>query len=191
MAVYTGQQQFLLRAANQYHSLGYKVGFCKGKAYLGQYEPPDMSWFGAYQKETPEGFDGISLIPEGMVCVDIDINDFSVIWEPLPPTLKERTPRGWHLFYRIHDDMRFSAQPKIKWRPHVDLLVKPGVNPQVIKKRSRYHDPDNDDDSKDSPWGEHVLISPTTGYSRIWPDQIPTYDSLPVAPRWLLDVLEK
>lgn len=84
MASYTGQQRFLLREAEKYIQLGYIAGFCKGKEFLGSY----------VDQFIPEEFDGISLIPEGMVCVDIDVTDFGVVGEDLPPTLKEKTPRG-------------------------------------------------------------------------------------------------
>lgn len=187
MTTYTGHQRFLLRDAQKYTDLGYTVGFCKGKEFLGPYQQDEVvqTIFGPVatkSQQLPEDFDGISLIPQGMVCVDIDINDFSMIHEGLPPTLKEKTPRGWHLFYAIHDDRKASA--KLKWREHVDLLVKD--NRPVKKKPSRYGIKDDG-----SPWGEHVLISPTVGYKRIWPDEVPHFNKLPDAPLWLLDVLER
>src|SRR5271157_2167785 len=128
MASYTGQQRFLLSTAAGYSNLGYRVGFCKGKAYLGEYQPPSMSMWGPVAVEQPTGFDGISIIPDGIVCVDIDINDFGVVYEGLPPSLKERTPRGWHVFYRLPIAEMVHGRtftPKIKWREHVDLLCKP------------------------------------------------------------------
>lgn len=191
MASYTGQQRFLVRDAEKYVSLGYKVGFAKGKVLSSQYVPPAISvgWMGmTWQQaiETPEGFDGISLIPDGLVCVDIDINDFGVIWDPLPITLKERTPRGWHLFYRL--PIPNKCQSKIKWKEHVDLLCTPGAGlTPAAKKKSRYGGMKDDG----SLWGEHVLISGTTGYKRIWPDEVPAYKDLPEAPLWLIDTLEK
>lgn len=189
MASYTGQQRFLLRDAEKYTNLGYQVGFCKGKEFLGPYAQDEVvqTYFGPVaikSQNVPNDFDGISLIPQGMVCVDIDVNDFSMIHEGLPPTLKERTPRGWHLFYRIHDDRKASA--KIKWREHVDLLVRDN-RPAPKKKPTRYGGIKDDG----SPWGEHVLISPTVGYQRIWPEDVPHFNQLPDAPLWLLDVLER
>jgi hypothetical protein len=181
---YTGQQRFLLRDAEKYSSLGYKVGYCKGKEYLGEYQPPSLGWSGISwapaQNEAPDDFDGISLIPERIVCIDFDSIDFDVGGESLPPTLKERTPRGWHLFYRL--PLVHMCQPRIKWKPHVDLLVKPNRPP---KKASRYGGIKDDG----SVWGEHVLISPTSGYTRIWPEEVPKVLDLPEAPLWLLDVL--
>lgn len=188
---YTGQQRFLLQAAKLYHNLGYKVAYCKGKEFLQRYELPEpvMTAWGPLHvtsdPESPDDFDGISLIPDGIVCVDIDIPDLGVIWDhQLPPTLKERTPRGWHLFYGVHDDKVHTSVPKIKWRPHVDLLVK---DKQPNRKASPYGNKTN----PKSPWGEHVLISPTSGYQRIWPDEVPKRDNLPDAPTWLLDALRK
>jgi len=194
MASYTGQQQFLLRAAQKYTDLGYKVGLAKGKTFLQEYESdtPVIGWFGIVSNtpgQNPDDFDGISLIPHGIVCVDIDVPDFGVVYEELPPTLKERTPRGWHLWYRlpIVDDrtgrIYMEWYPKIKWRPNVDLLTK-GPPP---KKKSRYVNTTGGPDH----WGEHILVSPTTGYKRIWPDDIPEQKLLTEAPLWLVDALEK
>lgn len=202
MATYTGQQRFLLQAAQKYSELGYYVGLAKGKSFLQAYEPdtPVMGWFGIVTKvqsqNNPDNFDGISLIPKGIVCVDIDIPDFGVVYEALPPTLKERTPRGWHLWYKVPKITHINGQelpepgdlllePKIKWRPHVDLLTK-GV-PSLPKKPSRYRSTTGGPDH----WGEHILVSPTTGYTRIWPDEMPALKDLTDAPVWLLDALLK
>lgn len=192
MATYTGQQRFLLQAAEKYTNLGYKVGLAKGKEYLQPYEPDTVtaSWFGIVKTQSqnhPEDFDGVSLIPEGIVCVDIDIPDFGVIWQPLPPTLKERTPRGWHLWYRLPiADMVHGRtySPKIKWALHVDLLTKATGKPA---KRAPY----GGKKANGSPWGEHVLVSPTSGYTRIWPVDVPEIKKLTEAPQWLVDALEK
>ena len=201
MASYTPQQRFLLQAAQKYSELGYKVGLAKGKTFLQDYEPdtPVFGWFGiithTQSQNHPTDFDGISLIPLNIVCVDIDIPDFGVVYEALPPTLKERTPRGWHLWYQIPRITAINGQelpepatlllePKVKWRPHVDLLTK-GSKPR--KKPSRYKNTTGGPDH----WGEHILVSPTTGYKRIWPDEIPNVKDLTDAPVWLLDALLK
>jgi hypothetical protein len=202
---YTGQQRFLIRDAQKYSDLGYKVGFAKGKNFVQEYQPDTavMTFWGPIKTKNenhPEDFDGISIIPDELVCVDIDIPDFGVVYEELPPTWKERTPRGWHLWYRLPMTIAATAlwEPKIKWRPHVDLLTK--GKPAPNKKKSRYggggsvtvtgmgqvlttSGPDH--------WGEHVLCSGTTGYQRVWPDEIPARDSLPQAPQWLQDALLK
>lgn len=196
---YTGQQRFLLRDAQKYSDLGYRVGLCKGKTFLQEYEPdtPVMGWFGMVTKvkseNNPDNFDGISLIPDGIVCVDIDIPDFGVIYEELPPTWKERTPRGWHLWYLLPstvalDEFTITSatwSPQVKWRPHVDLLTK--GKPKVSKKPSRYQSTTGGPDH----WGEHVLCSGTTGYQRVWPSDVPAKDKLTLAPVWLQDALRK
>lgn len=192
---YTGLQRTLISKATEYTKLGYKIGFAKGKAFLAEYKLPPavMTMWGPFQQgepETPEDFDGISIIPEGIACVDLDINDFGVIWMgSLPPTWKERTPRGWHLFYNLPIAEMVHGREyttKIKWQPHVDLLVKEPPKPK--KKRSAYSGMKDDG----SPWGEHVLISPTPGYERRWPqDSCPVKDKLAMAPQWLIDALEK
>ncbi len=190
---YTGQQRYLLQAAEKYTNLGYKIGFAKGKEYLGGYKETTstvMTFFGptiTVTEEPPEGFDGLSLVPDGIVCVDFDINDFGVIWEPLPPTLKERTPRGWHLWYRLPIAEMVHGRtysPKIKWHPHVDLLTKATVKPV---KRAPY----GGKKANGSPWGEHVLVNPTSGYTRVWPADMPSFNNLTEAPQWLVDALEK
>lgn len=192
---YTGLQRTLISKAGEYHKLGYKIGYARGKVFLSEYKPAPttMGWWGAVQTgdvEAPEDFDGISVIPEGFVCVDLDINDFGVIWMgSLPPTWKEKTPRGWHLFYSVPIAEMVHAREyttKIKWQPHVDLLIK--SPPSKNKKRSVYGGMKEDG----SPWGEHVLISPTPGYERRWPeDACPIKDKLTMAPQWLVDALEK
>lgn len=198
---YTGLQRTLISKAGEYSRLGYKIGYCRGKEFLGQYEPPStvMTMFGPVQHgevEAPEDFNGISVIPEGFACVDLDINDFGVIWMgALPPTWKERTPRGWHLFYNLPAPvyaMGHRGTPprttKIKWQPHVDLLIKDEPSPNKVKKRSPYGGMKEDD----SPWGEHVLISPTPGYTLRWPEgEYVPKDKLTMAPTWLVDALEK
>src|SRR5574338_361020 len=145
MASYTGQQRFLLRDAQKYSALGYKVGLAKGKVLLREYIPDTASWYGGSMPADngDADFDGISIIPDGIVCVDIDIPDFGVVYEELPVTFKERTPRGWHLWYGLPSDVvvtqgddEFSLavqstlpwKSKIAWRKHVDLLTKGAPN---------------------------------------------------------------
>lgn len=201
---YTGLQRTLVTKATEYTKIGYKVGYSKGKSFLAEYKPPPMvaGWYGIMvpqgEPETPDGFDGISIIPEGIVCVDLDINDFGVIWMgALPVTWKERTPRGWHLFYNIHPDIRDKVTPKIKWQPHVDLLVRPGKSVidahrgTIKKRRAAYSNPTPEDNGE---WSEHVLVSPTPGYTRVWPtpeQECLWKTGLADAPVWLNDALAK
>lgn len=202
MSNYTGQQRFLLRDAQKYSELGYKIGLALGKVLLREYIPDSVGWFGN-KLEADNGdpdFDGISIIPDGIVCVDIDVPDFGVVYEALPVTFKERTPRGWHLWYNLpntvivgqdDDETAIAFQSnlpwksKIAWRTHVDLLTKAAPNVQV---KSRYR---NTMGNGPDVWGGHVLCSKTTGYSLVWPDEIPARDKLPLAPQWLQDALLK
>jgi hypothetical protein len=192
---YTSQQKYLIRDADTYHRLGYKVGLTKGKEFLEEYEPE--SPFGSLGGEYNSNFDGISIIPEDLACVDIDIPDFSVVYEHLPPTWKEKTPRGYHLWYSVPRGASANTMtPKIKWRPHVDLLIKGRHSPAASssqKKKSRYDDEDEDGVPNPNPkvWGEHVLCSGTPGYKRIWPDEMPAKSKLTIAPLWLQDALLK
>lgn len=197
---YTGQQRFLLQAAERYTDLGYKIGYAKGKEFLGPYVPPPMSsvgWWGMQVKgevEAPENFNAISLIPDGVVCVDFDEPDFGLVWEPLPPTWKERTPRGWHLFYYLDPEIRDNARPKVKWRPFVDLLVVPGkdVEPDTLRTQqvqTRYSK--KPDAPNGGTWARHVLISRSDGYTLVWPDEVPPLNKLTPAPDWLVYQLTK
>jgi len=199
---YTGQQRFLLRDADKYLELGYRVGLAKDKKFLKEYKNTTTMTFWGPMQTTPEvnvDFNGISIIPDEIVCVDIDIPDFSVVYEELPPTFKEKTPRGWHLWYRLPQVIGAPWSPQIKWRPHVDLLTTEKIVTLSLgspfKRRSRY-DTGDDDDGQDEPaivshWGEHVLSSGTTGYQRMWPDETPAKADLPMAPQWLQDALLK
>ncbi len=182
---YSGMQTTLLVHAARYASLGYEVGFTLGKTLVGKYIQPKpvMTIFGPIMTQTkvevPDQWDGISIILDGVVCVDFDQDFVDVGWgRPLPPTLKEKSPRGYHLFYQLPSNGIYCLEPKVKWRPHVDLLSK-----GTSKKATKY--------GKKSHWEGHVLCSPTPGYSRIYPDDCPHKDKLTVAPDWLLDELGK
>lgn len=166
MAVsYRGQQVSLHAQALRYIDLGYLVGMAKGKEYLG---PLDGD-----EKHLPAECDGISFIPDGMVCIDYDCDFKDLGWRrDVPPTLKEKTPRGWHLFYRLPSKPREHWKPVIEWQENVDLLVNDG--------RERPYK------SKSLHWARHILVSPSTGYRRIYPDQIPEKDKLTMAPDWLI-----
>lgn len=191
---YTGQQRFLLQAADRYTDLGYKIGYAKGKEFLGPYVPPPVigGWFGYTHKgevEAPDDFNAISLITDGVVCVDLDEPDFGLIWEPLPPTWKERTPRGWHLFYYLEPEIKDKSYPKINWRPHVDLLTLQGKATPLPKKKFT---PYGEEKIEDAPvWGGHVLISRSDGYTLVWPDTVPPLSQLTPAPDWLVYQLTK
>lgn len=186
MPIYTGQQRAFLSIAQKYSDLGYKVGLASGKELVETYEPPQMipGWFGymyPQSKEFSTNWDSLSIILDGIVCVDLDVPYFDVLqWNPLPPTLKERSPRGWHLYYRLPYDIE-ALNPKINWKPHVDLLVK-ATNTRKIQT-SKYG-------KVGKPFGGHVVCAPTLGYTRIYPDEQPKKDWLPIAPQWVLDVLD-
>lgn len=183
MPTYTGQQKTLLVWAQRYHELGYKMGLASGKELKHTYEPTQMAigWMGMQYpvaKEQPDDWDNLSIILDGLVCVDLDVPYFDVLqWNPLPPTLKERTPRGWHLYYRLPEEI-VMWDPKIRWKPHVDLLVMgTGTKPSKYGRKQK-------------PFGGHALCAPTPGYTRVWPEEQPRKDQLPLAPQWILDVLD-
>lgn len=199
MATYTGQQRFLLRDADKYLSLGYRVGLAKDKVLVKEYKNNVTQTFWGPMQTTPEvdvDFNGISIIPHEIVCVDIDVPDFGVVYEELPPTWKEKTPRGWHLWYRLPLVIGHPWLPQIQWRKHVDLLTKAGTQAVERKFRSVYgssraDDEGEEDEPKGTQWGGHVLCSNTPGYVKMWPDEIPERDALPLAPQWLQDALLK
>lgn len=180
---YTGQQHALLAAAAHYHKKGYSVGLAKGKAFVEQFLPSDPH---RMQTNASMQFDGISVIPDGIVCVDFDEPDFGLIDEPLPPTWKERTRRGWHLFYRlpVTTVIKKRGSAKIAWRKHVDLLVKTDSDEEKVVTYGRGA-------QNDEPWMRHVLVSPTEGYQLIWPEEVPTKQELTEAPDWIIDAILK
>lgn len=152
----------LLREAMRLTELGYSVGLSSGKNLVGKYHPKtiiDGSW------------DGISLILSNLVCVDFDTHlSMDVGWgRDLPPTLKDKTPRGYHLFYLLPSSSTKRIS-KIKWQKHVDLLTE--------GKRVRYGRTQAD---------AHALCYPTPGYQRMYPEEVPTMSQLTLAPKWLQD----
>lgn len=188
------QQQMLLSRAEQYCQLGYKVGLALGKKFLVEYsKPPSSIWNLPDSIKTPDHFDGISLMLSNLICVDFDTPDLNVGYHYLPPTLKERTPHGYHLFYLIAGFARFNKMsPKIKWQPNVDLLVNESAEAEGLfddKVKTVYEG--RKDEKQDHPFGSHALISPTNGYTRIYPDDLPVVNSLTVAPDWLIEAVSK
>jgi hypothetical protein len=152
------------QAANLYSNLNYRIGMTKGKELV-------LDHYTRYIDN--ESWDRISIILDGMVCVDLDRfvslgNEFA-----LPETLKERSPRGLHFFYRLPHG--FKGSSKIGWKKNVDLLTLDSVN--LI-----YRNPNK-------MWQGHVLCSPSKGYSRLYPKAMPEKSQLPVAPDWILDAL--
>lgn len=167
MAVsYRGQQVSLHAQALRYIDLGYSVGMAKGKEYLGA--------LGGGGQILSAECDGISFIPDGMVCIDYDCDFKDLGWRrDVPPTLKEKTPRGWHLFYKLpRRPYKDPWKPIIEWQENVDLLVNDGRE-HPYKSKSLH-------------WARHILVSPTPGYRRIYPDQVPEKDKLTMAPDWLI-----
>ncbi len=160
--------QALLLEARRYSKLGYKVGLTLGKSLVDTYQD---------NVTCSKQWDGISIILEDIVCVDFDDKmsmDLGYGYD-LPPTLKESSPRGWHLFYAapLGGAKRVS---KIKWKPHVDLLTS-GRNHiryggSIVVKA-------------------HALCSPSDGYKRIYPDNIPERSQLTPAPNWLVDAVKE
>lgn len=155
----------LIAEAKKFTALGYMVGLSSAKSLVGRYHSGtvfDGSW------------DGISLILEGLVCVDFDdkLSFDCGYGNDLPATFKESSPRGYHLFYRI-DGNHIKRESKIKWKPHVDLLTH--------GKRVRYGRAQAE---------AHVLVYPSPGYQRIYPDNPPPKDQLTKAPSWLEEAIK-
>jgi len=164
-AQYNGQQISLHTQALRYIDLGYSVGMAKGKEYLGHFDQDES--------RLPPECDGISFVPDGIVCIDYDCDFKDLGWRrDVPPTLKEKTPRGWHLFYQLPKNPRDYWKPVIEWQKDIDLLVNDGRE-RPYKNKSIH-------------WARHILVSPTPGYKRIYPDQVPQKDKLTIAPEWLI-----
>jgi hypothetical protein len=158
----------LIAEAKKFTALGYMVGLTSAKNLVGRYHSGtvfDGSW------------DGISLILEGLICVDFDdkLSFDCGYGNDLPATLKESSPRGFHLFYRKdpNNDPFVRRESKIKWKPHVDLLTH--------GKRVRYGRAQAE---------AHALVYPTPGYQRIYPDNVPSKDELTMAPQWLEEAVK-
>jgi hypothetical protein len=184
---YNGKQVSLLVQAAKLNSLGYIVGLAKGKALAKFFETESNPY--AVQRSNEGDWDGLSIVLEGIACVDFDVLDMDLGWHFLPPTWKERSPRGYHLFYRIPPERGPSKMaPKIKWRPDVDLLIKGQVSARAPRAYGGMHGASH---KTDTPFFGHVLVSPSDGYKRIWPDEVPARDKLTAAPDWLCEALLK
>lgn len=151
-------------------NLGYQVGVAKGKSLVGLY-------FSAEDIKRHEA-DGISIVLDDIVCVDFDTHlHMDVGWgNELPYTWKEKSPRGYHLFYKLPYEALSMRAPKVKWKKDVDLLT---------QGKTMY-----------TPYGPremaaaHVLVAPSFGYKRMYPDEAPHKDQLPMAPNWLLEAIK-
>ncbi len=157
---YRGKQRHLARFVDELRRKGYDVSYAKGKALV-----TDHDW------------DGIGVRLTGLVCVDFDCMFYDIGHE-LPPTWKERSPNGLHLFYRLRDDVAGKAKCKIKWKPGVDLLVPTASAGQKYGTRE-------EDGGMSNVWGGHVIVAPTPGYVCVNPSEAPMRDQLPFAPAWL------
>lgn len=169
---YNGHRLELISQAGKYIRAGWKVGLARGKKLARRveragFEPGDL--FGDW--------DGISiLMDKRLVVVDIDSIRWTIPnWNYLPSTFKERSRRGFHLFYDLPKDVGHVI-PHVKWRPNIDLLVR-------ASEASYTYGDENDEEST---WDSHVLVSPSAGYSRVWPDHVPTRKSITCAPDWLI-----
>lgn len=213
--VYSGKMLSLLGSVIEWKMKGFPISLALDKKRVGSVLPEDfIDWprtrhfdIVAHLKGCGKVFNGISIdldasafprsSPDFMLCcVDID----SPRWNlpggcTLPPTLKEKSPRGLHLIYRLPSDFVPTQGSKIKWRPGIDLLI--GTRSDVehcaqdnYLHRSVYDDVvvDNDQRVKTySAFENHVLCSPTEGYARVWPEGLQDVSDLSLAPKWLLD----
>lgn len=157
----------LISAGNEYTRLGYSIGLTKKKSLQKEYWSPI---------DDPSTWDSISIILDGLVCVDLDRFTSLDKRHNLPVTLKERSPRGLHFFYRL--PRYFKATSKIGWKKHIDLLTKDSVSSLYGSKPTEL-------------WQGHVLCSPSKGYSRLSPKITPIKGNLPIAPDWILDALNR
>ena len=163
---YNGERRNLLQVARQMVNKGWQIGLADGKSFV---EEPN--WKESDNDILKWDFDGISvIIDKELIVVDIDAPHWSLPgYRVLPPTFKEKSPRGVHLFY--HAPSSSIGYTRVKWVPNVDLLTQ-----------------DQGDDWYDGHYFEgHVLLAPTQGYTRIWPDHPPDRMSLTVAPDWLIE----
>lgn len=181
-----GNQRFLLYCAGLYHKMGYTVGLSRGKVLIEQFEPhDDLAWQRSRDLHVSD-WDGISIILDGVVCVDFDTHDHNIRTilasnEELPDTWTEQTQRGWHYFYRLpHENAGQAYSCQVGYRSNLDLLVK-------NKARQRAYGGGN----TQGPWWGHALISPTVNYVRTYPAEMMAKEQLPLAPRWITSALSR
>ena len=160
----TKSNSLLINAAEHYMRLGYQVGVTKKKVLIDEH----------FSRHIPrDTWDGITIILDGLVCVDMDC--FTNLGVELPPTLKERSPRGLHFFYRLPIGRRRVS--KIRWQKNVDLLTRTPKSKLLYGSKREFEG--------------HVLCSPSKGYSRLYPNTTPYRNLLPMAPNWLLDAMRE
>lgn len=161
----------LMIEANKLTNLGYEVGLASGKSLVDTFHA-------GMQAQFLGNIDAISVILNDLVCVDFDTHmHMDVGWgNDLPYTWKEKSPRGCHLFYRLPYDSLSRRETKVKWKPDVDLLTRGKT------MRSRY--------GVSQTASAHVLVAPSPGYRKIYPDATPHHDELPMAPDWLVEAIK-
>jgi hypothetical protein len=173
---YTGKQRYLIGHGVHMRRLGWRVGLArKDKTLLRELA-------GARDKHIGGDWDALSIImDERLVVVDFDKRTWKIPAHcHLPPTLRERSRRGWHLFYTLPEG---SYRCRIKRWPDVDLLVRE-VREEAEAPTTRYYDSGA---GTFNPWVSHVLCSPSDGYELVWPDALPARAELTQAPPWLVD----
>lgn len=172
----------LISEARKFVALGYEVGLTHGKNLIGNFSIDSTM---IQRGKGPDEVNGISIILTDIVCVDFD-SDLSMDlgWGyDLPSTLKERSPRGFHLFYQLNVSDFSIKESKIKWKPNVDLLTKG----KTMRIKNYDEDSSIEDGSKTAQ--AHVLVAPSSGYRRIYPDVTPAKDQLTMAPDWLQNAI--
>lgn len=182
------ERQLHLQYAEHYYQLGYTVGLSIGKRLITTFEYQRAlasrgidRWYQNYVSLFGQEWDSISIILNDLVCVDLDTQDIK-IYDEMPPTWTEKTPRGLHYFYRLPRDGRpYTCQ--ISYRPHMDLLV----------KRKQPNTPYGNLNGDTTTWYGHALIAPSKSYLRLKPSgkDIIKKNELPLAPSWITDALIK
>lgn len=164
------QRTSLIKQAIAIQDLGWIIGCVKKKTLLST-----GAWYNNYGRDE---WDGISVcIDTNLVVVDIDYKDGEEdLFQRgyyLPPTLKERSPKGVHLYYNLPKLSSTNKKSIIKWRPKVDLLTSCGT---YAKYKDRT---------------PHVVCSPTPGYELVWPNNWPHRNSpvVATAPDWVVDAV--
>ena len=176
-AQYTGKQQFLLNHGVQMRKLGWRVGLARSNKTL------LCELIGARNLYIGKDWDSLSIImDEQLVVVDIDALTYEIPYGyDLPPTLKERSRRGTHLFYQLP---KGDYACRIKRWTNVDLLVR--EEKDEASEYIVYNEKEDGEKTIRHPWVSHVLCSPSTNYSLVWPDALPHRNEITQAPEWLI-----
>jgi hypothetical protein len=179
MIGYTGKQRALLKYALQLREMGWNIGLARKDKTLCM-ELQGLPWRTVLQ-QTGNDWEAISIMMDDtLLVVDIDARTWpqSLVF---PPTLKERTRKGWHLYYDLPEGGNYKC--RIKHWENVDLLIREDTtSPETATQYPTFYE----DGEEWNPWVSHVLCHPSDNYTLVYPDQWLPRKEITAAPEWLV-----